>query len=97
MSQPPLLHESYTDDARPAPRHEQTEVKSVPITAAVTEQTLRAQSVQAPKTDAVGRETPLKPGSSYPAIKTSDVDVDANPIFESGGKPITEMDMDGGT
>ena len=39
---------------------------------------------------------PSKPGSSYPAIKWSTVDVDAKPIHEASGKLITEIDMDAG-
>lgn len=37
-----------------------------------------------------------KPGSSYPAVKTSALDVDANPVYEPHGKPIIEIDMDSG-
>ncbi|KAL8955788.1 MAG: hypothetical protein Q9183_006525, partial [Haloplaca sp. 2 TL-2023] len=37
---------------------------------------------------------PGKPGSSYPAIRTSSIDVDAKPIHGQTGKPITEVDMD---
>lgn len=38
----------------------------------------------------------LRPGASYPAVKSSTVDVDAKPIHEASGKPITEVDMDAG-
>lgn len=42
------------------------------------------------------REFQSRPGSSYPAVKTSNLDVDAKPIYEPNGKPITEIDMDTG-
>ena len=42
------------------------------------------------------KAAPTKPGSSYPGIKTSKIDVDAKPIYEANGKPITEIDMDAG-
>ena len=52
---------------------------------------------------ALKAEPPLKtstpvsrPGSSYPPVKTSKIDVDAKPIYELTGKPITEVDMDAG-
>ncbi|KAI4124736.1 MAG: hypothetical protein LQ338_004654 [Usnochroma carphineum] len=38
--------------------------------------------------------TPARPGSSYPAVRVSSIDVDAKPIHGPTGKPITELDMD---
>ncbi|KAL8958976.1 MAG: hypothetical protein Q9193_004074 [Seirophora villosa] len=47
------------------------------------------------KVEATGKATaPAKPGSSYPAIRTSSIDVDAKPIHGPSGKLITEVDMD---
>ncbi|KAL8689546.1 MAG: hypothetical protein Q9218_004807 [Villophora microphyllina] len=48
------------------------------------------------KTETAGKATPTltKPGSSYPAVKTSSIDVDAKPIHGPTGKLITEVDMD---
>jgi pre-mRNA 3'-end-processing factor FIP1 len=37
---------------------------------------------------------PQKPGSSYPAIRSSTLDLDAKPIHDASGKPVTELDMD---
>ena len=37
---------------------------------------------------------PQRPGSSYPAIRSSTIDIEAKPIHEPSGKPITEVDMD---
>lgn len=37
---------------------------------------------------------PLKPGSSYPAIHTSTIDINANPVHPMTGKPIMATDMD---
>ena len=49
-----------------------------------------------PRIEAPAKATPPRSGASYPAIKTSQVDVDAKPIYEPNGKPITEFDMDAG-
>ncbi|KAI4181445.1 MAG: hypothetical protein L6R41_006618 [Letrouitia leprolyta] len=38
--------------------------------------------------------TPAKPGASYPAVRTSSIDVDAKPVHGPTGKLITEVDMD---
>ena len=48
------------------------------------------------KAEISGKDTPTRPGSSYPAVKSSKIDVDAKPIYEANGKPITEIDMDAG-
>lgn len=45
---------------------------------------------------AQGRGGLSRPGSSYPPMKTSTLDVDANPVYEPHGKPITAIDMDSG-
>ena len=50
----------------------------------------------ATKNEASGRESQSRPGSSFPAIKTSSIDIDAKPIYEATGKPITDIDMDAG-
>ncbi|KAL9597666.1 MAG: hypothetical protein Q9219_004993 [cf. Caloplaca sp. 3 TL-2023] len=48
------------------------------------------------KVEAGGKVTPIptKPGASYPAFRTSSIDVDAKPIHGPTGKPITKVDMD---
>ena len=48
------------------------------------------------KSDKLIKPPPSQPGASYPAYKTSKLDVDAKPIYEPNGKPITEIDMDAG-
>ena len=48
------------------------------------------------KTELPGKETPTRSGASYPEVKTSSLDVDAKPIYEPNGKPITDIDMDAG-
>ena len=48
------------------------------------------------KNEASGRESQSRPGSSFPAIKTSSIDIDAKPVYEATGKPITDIDMDAG-
>lgn len=34
------------------------------------------------------------PGTSYPAQRTSDVDVNGNPVYPPQGKPLLQVDMD---
>jgi pre-mRNA 3'-end-processing factor FIP1 len=41
-------------------------------------------------------QPPVKPGSSYPAIHSSTIDLDAKPIHEPSGKSIMDVDMDAG-
>lgn len=38
--------------------------------------------------------TPQKPGSAYPAIHTSTIDINGNPVHPTTGKPIMASDMD---
>ncbi|PSN62231.1 hypothetical protein BS50DRAFT_603722 [Corynespora cassiicola Philippines] len=35
-----------------------------------------------------------QPGTAYPAVRTSTIDVNADPIYPGTGKPITQVDMD---
>ncbi|KAI9761048.1 MAG: hypothetical protein M4579_001311 [Chaenotheca gracillima] len=46
------------------------------------------------KADTPSRSTPAKSGADYPAVKTSNIDVDAKPIYEPAGKPLTQLDID---
>lgn len=49
---------------------------------------------QTPVTSTVKPAGPQKPGSAYPAIHASTVDVNANPIHPATGKTITSTDLD---
>ena len=55
------------------------------------------RSSPAVKFETSGKETPTRPGASYPAVKVSNIDIDTKPLYEPIGKPITEVDMDAGT
>ncbi|KAL8830445.1 MAG: hypothetical protein Q9170_005728 [Blastenia crenularia] len=48
------------------------------------------------KVETTGKPTPVpsRLGASYPAVRTSSIDVDAKPIHGPTGKLITEVDMD---
>ncbi|MCJ1433360.1 cleavage polyadenylation factor subunit fip1 [Xylographa pallens] len=37
---------------------------------------------------------PSKPGTAYPPYKTSNIEVDSNPVYQPNGKPIMDIDMD---
>ena len=84
------------DNCRPPSRTTEPESKPVISKPSSAEVAPTIHSAQAAKIESGSREVSSKPGSSYPAIKTSDIDVDARPVFESAGKSIMELDMDTG-
>jgi pre-mRNA 3'-end-processing factor FIP1 len=49
---------------------------------------------QAPATSGLKPSASRKPGSAYPPIHSSTVDINANPIHPATGKPITTTDLD---
>jgi pre-mRNA 3'-end-processing factor FIP1 len=48
------------------------------------------------KKEAAAKATPPVSGSDLPGISTSKIDVDAKPIYEPAGKPITQVNIDEG-
>lgn len=74
---------------RPSSADSSTVLKS--ITPSTT--TPRVES-QTPATSTVRPAGPQKPGSAYPAIHASTIDVNANPVHPATGKPITSTDLD---
>ena len=48
------------------------------------------------KKEAAAKATPPVSGSDLPGIPTSKIDVDAKPIYELAGKPITQINIDEG-
>lgn len=54
------------------------------------------KSLATHSTKGAQKGTPARSGASYPPPPTSDVDIDAKPIYEPSGKPITEVDLDSG-
>ena len=68
----------------------------MPVKITPADGTPRSQASPALKTETSAKATPPRSGASYPAIKTSKIDVDAKPIYEPNGKPITEINMDTG-
>lgn len=61
------------------------------------DQTARPSSRSAVKLETPAKAAPPRSGASYPAVKSSKVDLDAKPIYEPTGKRITEIDMDAGS
>lgn len=49
------------------------------------------------KEGAVKRANVPSGGADLPGIATSKIDVNAKPIYEPAGKPITQVDIDQGT
>ncbi|MCJ1252242.1 cleavage polyadenylation factor subunit fip1 [Lignoscripta atroalba] len=84
------------DDLKSEPQqpHRVTAIKNAPARIASPGVISKAQASPAAKIEASATAPPTRLGSTYPAIKTSNVDVDAKPIYEPNGKPITEIDMD---
>ena len=71
-------------------------IKVAPSRTPAPEQTFVRKGSPAVKAEAARRDTPTRLGSSYPAVKTSTIDVDATPVYNATGKPITEVDLDAG-
>ncbi|KAH8809048.1 putative Pre-mRNA polyadenylation factor FIP1 [Xylogone sp. PMI_703] len=74
--------------AAPPPQSRYNEIRNIPQ---------RTTSNDAPtKPVAAKKETSAKPvsGADLPGIATSKIDVDAKPIYEPAGKPITQVDID---
>ena len=81
---------------RQAPRVK--ELKAPSASTPASEPRPASRDSHAVKIEVPGKESSTgRPGSSYPAIKSSTVDVDAKPIYKAIGKAITDMDMDAGT
>ena len=68
-------------------------MKPSPAKTSISDQGIRPSAV---KVETSTKATPARSGASYPAVKTSQLDVDAKPVYEPNGKPITEIDMDAG-
>ena len=86
-------HQSVTRETpRPA-----VDGASVPKPAAASEtpkaETPRMSSA-APATKPAAAAAPQKPGSAYPAQHTSTIDVNANPVHPTTGKPLLSTDLD---
>lgn len=41
-----------------------------------------------------GPTIPSQPGTAYPAVHTSSIDVNADPTYPSTGKPVSQLDID---
>ena len=95
MLSPLPCQASLTLHARKPPRI--SAVKDAPVRTGSPAGTLKTQAPSASKKEPSRRDTPARVGSSYPAVKTSRIDIDAVPIHEPTGKPVTEVDMDAGT
>ena len=68
-------------------------IRDIPQRQASTD-TITRPSVVKKETPAKG--TPAVSGSELPGISTSKIDVDAKPIYEPAGKPITQVNIDEG-
>ncbi|KAI9723952.1 MAG: hypothetical protein M1812_000670 [Candelaria pacifica] len=70
--------------------------KSIATRTASADVSTRGPKLQTPtiKTETPVKGTSPRSGSDYPAVATSTLDLNANPVFEPAGKPIMEVDMD---
>ena len=89
--------DTLTDSIHPRQSRRIASLKEPQIGTPSTESVPTSQRSPAVKQEPSGKETPTRLGSSYPAVKTSNIDVDSKPIYEPNGKPITDIDMDSGT
>ena len=71
-------------------------VKTSPARAATPDVFNKSLQSPAPGHEALAKPPSSRSGATYPAIKISKIDVEARPIYEPNGKPITEIDMDAG-
>ena len=71
-------------------------IRNAPLRTSSPPTVLKSQLSPAIRNEAAAKAASSRPGSSYPGIKTSKIDVDAKPVYEANGKPITEIDMDTG-
>lgn len=57
------------------------------------------EKAPAVKTEKVKKdsETPAISGAELPGLATSKIDVNAKPMYEPAGKPITQINIDEGT
>jgi pre-mRNA 3'-end-processing factor FIP1 len=92
-----MLWTLNNEDCRQPPRTISLKVAALPRTPTADQAPIPRGSLPN-KAEATikSREATSRPGSSYPALRTSTLDVDANPVYESKGKTITEIDMDSG-
>lgn len=91
-----IITERKGSEAKPEPAQPRrvVSIKEPQLGTPSAESVPAAQRSPTVKTETSGKETPTRLGSSYPAVKTSNIDVDAKPIYEPNGKPITDIDMD---
>ena len=75
------------------PSSADSSIVSKPATPSATPR-LDAPAPAAGATAAARPAANLKPGSAYPAIHTSTIDVNGNPVHPTTGKPIMVSDMD---
>ncbi|KAI9848773.1 MAG: hypothetical protein M1838_000383 [Thelocarpon superellum] len=66
-------------------------IRAVPARA-IAETTLKAAPSE--RVEASVKVEVPKSGVDYPAVRTSTIDVDAKPVYEPAGKPITEVNID---
>ncbi|KAL8762788.1 MAG: hypothetical protein Q9184_001270 [Pyrenodesmia sp. 2 TL-2023] len=93
----PLLPLLYTDLGISAqPRVGASKLPMGRTPSVSTDLSVKRPHSPAVKLETIGKatSTPTRPGSSYPAVRTSSIDVDAKPIHGPTGKLITEVDMD---
>jgi pre-mRNA 3'-end-processing factor FIP1 len=70
------------------------DIRNIPQRAASSDTVTKPAAVK--KEAAVKATLPVS-GLDLPGISTSKIDVDAKPIYEPAGKPITQVNIDEGT
>jgi pre-mRNA 3'-end-processing factor FIP1 len=68
-------------------------IRNIPERAASSDTVTKPAAV---KKETSVKATPTISGSYLPGISTSKIDIDAKPIYEPAGKPITQVNIDEG-
>jgi pre-mRNA 3'-end-processing factor FIP1 len=69
-------------------------IRNIPETTPQSSSKIAKPTVVKRETSAKG--APAVAGADLPGIRTSKIDVDAKPIYEPAGKPITQVNIDEG-
>ncbi|KAF2855601.1 hypothetical protein T440DRAFT_550976 [Plenodomus tracheiphilus IPT5] len=94
IDKPPTAHKPSAQP--PSQESKAIKIEAPPLSTTTPSQPPRPSST-APQQHPPGSIVPqlaLTPGTSYPAIRSSTLDINANPTYPPAGKPVLSMDMD---
>lgn len=99
-----IITEAPPDAAPEAPHHRHVTLRNEPprpssvdsagVSKSATPSVTPKVENAAPAATAAKPAVPQKPGSAYPPVHASNIDVNANPVHPATGKPLLSTDMD---